>query len=140
MTVKQGARRMAARQRAVDREFRQTARGIAISARKFTRDRLTQTVYAIPEDVTPSTGHKKWRRTGALRQGEEWERPDPYTIVIVNRVPYARPRHEAGKPGHRNINPVRESHWRDELVETFRPIVQDLYHETQLAVLRKTGD
>jgi hypothetical protein len=124
------------RQQLADREFRATARGIALSALKYTKDRLTATIYAIPEDVS-GTGRKKWRRTGNLRRSEKFEIPDPYTVVLVNTAAYAVPRHEAGKPGRRKINPLRISHWRDELVETFRSIVPDLVHQTIQDILRR---
>lgn len=136
MTAKQLAAAQKRRAALIDREFRATARGIGLSAVKFCKERLTSTVYAIPEDVS-STGRKKWRRTGNLRRSEQMEVTSPYEVIVVNRAAYAVARHEAGKPGRRNINPLRISHWRDVLVETFRPLVADLCHDTIMAILRR---
>jgi hypothetical protein len=126
------------RQQLADREFRATARAIGLSAVKFCKEKLTSTVYAIPEDVS-STGRKLWRRTGNLRRSEKMEIPDPYTVNIINTAAYALPRHEAGKPGRRKINPLRIVHWRDELVEAFRPLVADLVHQTVQDILGRKG-
>ena len=124
-------RRRAAR---VPIEFRKTSNGLKISAVKFTRELMTAEIYAIPEDVRKN-GKKKWRRTGHLRRSERAEVTDPYTVRVVNDAKYALPRHEAGKPGNRKINPLRESHWRDELVETFRSVILDAYELTMKAIL-----
>lgn len=119
-----------------DREFMASSRGLATSMVRFDKEKMTEEIYSLPEDRT-AKGKKKWRRTGALRRAERFEVPDPYTILIINDMNYAEPRHEAGKPSRRGINPLRESHWRDELVETFRPIVLDVRRETLLAILRQ---
>src|SRR5690349_18079912 len=104
MTAAQLAAAQKRRAALIDREFRATARGIGVSALKFCKERLTSTVYAIPEDVGPS-GKKLWRRTGNLRRSEKMEVRSPYEVVVVNTAAYALPRHEAGKPGRRKINP-----------------------------------
>lgn len=135
MTAAQVARRMKQREALVEREFRASSRGLAISAVKFAKEKLTQEVYAIPEAVTKG-GKKKWRRTGHLRRSERYELQDAYTVLIKNGANYALPRHEAGKPGHRKIDPVRESHWRDELVTVFAPIVLDVQASTLEAILK----
>jgi hypothetical protein len=136
VTAAQIAKLMQRRADLVEPEFLATSRGLAKSAVKFTKELMTNEIYAIPEDVTRS-GKKKWRRTGQLRRSERAEVVDPYTVRVYNTMAYAQPRHEAGKPGARAINPARESHWRDELVETFGPVVADLHHETVLAILRR---
>jgi hypothetical protein len=138
MTAKQLAAKFRAREVAVEREFRKTSNGLAISAVKFCKERLTAEVYAIPEDLTKS-GKKKWRRTGQLRRAERAEVRDPFTVVVVNDVGYALPRHEAGKPGRRKINPNRESHWRDELAKVFEEITTDAYRLTVAAILKTGG-
>jgi hypothetical protein len=135
VTPQQTAARMAARAARARKEFQQSSRAIGIAAVKFTREYLTTSIYAIPEDVTKS-GKKKWRRTGALRRGEQWELRGPFAVAIVNKVAYAEPRHEAGKRGRRKINPVRVSHWRDDLVKTFIPIVRDIRRDTLRDILR----
>lgn len=74
-----------------------------------------------------------WKRTGALRRGEEPQFPNPYTVVIVNVMAYAKPRHEAGKPGRRKTR--YPSHWRDQLREQIEPYLQDYYEATMRAIL-----
>lgn len=136
MTAAQLAAAQKRRAALIDREFQATARGIGISALKFCKELLTSTIYAIPEDVS-GTGRKKWRRTGNLRRSEKMELRSPYEVVVINTAAYAVPRHEAGKPGRRKINPLRVSHWRDELVRTFQPLVADLCRDTITAILRR---
>lgn len=119
----------------VEREFRASTQAVAVSALRFSKEKLSE-LYAIPEDVSLRTGKKRWRRTGHLRRAERADVLNSYACAIVNDAVYAGPRHEAGKPGHRRIDPVRENHWRDELVETFRPIVLEVRRETVLALLK----
>lgn len=134
MTVAELAALHRRRAAAVPREFLKTSHWLAVAAVKFAREKLTEEIYAIPEDARKN-GKKKWRRTGNLRRSERAEVVDPYTVRVVNDAGYALPRHEAGKPGHRKINPLRESHWRDELQEAFRSIVADAYQLTIRAIM-----
>jgi len=138
MTAEQIARKMKKREDLARKEFQATTRGVAVSALKFCKEKLTTEIYAIPEDRRKN-GKKVWRRTGHLRRSEKFEIRDPYTVAVVNTAAYALPRHEAGKPGHRNINPQRISHWRDDLAETFKPLMDDLYHSTVEAILKAGG-
>jgi hypothetical protein len=96
---------------------------------------LTRLIYSIPEDVWPKSGKKKWTRTGRLRQGEQVaiqpRGADSVGLVITNRVPYAEPRHEAGKPGRKPTN--RPAHWRDETLKSLR---QGLRQDVQRAIRR----
>lgn len=119
----------------VENEFRKTTTQLARNILAFDRKTITDQIYSLPEDVT-STGKKKWRRTGALRRGERVETPDAYTIHVANDVSYTEPRHEANKPGRRQINPLRTSHWRDDLMTTFEPIVTEAYNLTVVAILK----
>jgi hypothetical protein len=119
----------------VEREFAVSTRGIAVSALRFSKEKMSE-LYAIPEDVNPRTGKKRWRRTGHLRRSEQVEVRNAYVCAVINTAAYAEPRHEAGKPGRRRINPVRENHWRDELVTTFRPILIDLRRQSVLDLLK----
>jgi hypothetical protein len=137
MTAEQLARRMLARRDLVEQEMRKTAGGLGLSAVKFTKELMTREIYAVPEDISPRTGRKKWRRTGQLRRAERFELRDSYSVAVLNDQVYAEPRHEAGKPGRRGINPLRESHWRDELAKTFRSICVDAWHATVLDLLRR---
>jgi hypothetical protein len=139
MTSSQAARAYGARAAKVEREFRKTANGLKVSLERFSRERLTAGVYAIPEDISPRTGKKRWHRTHTLLRAEHAEVRDPYTVVLINTTPYALPRHEAGNPGARKINPVRESHWRDEVSATFRSVVLDLQELTVRKILGLKG-
>ena len=136
-TAEQIAELMLKRRNLVEKEFRHSSNAIAKSVIKFSKEKLSE-LYAIPEDRYKN-GKKKWRRTGALRRAERVEVPDPYTVRVVNDINYAQPRHEAGKPNHRKINPLRENHWRDELAETFRPIVLDVRRQTLIDILNAVG-
>lgn len=139
MTVAQAAKKMERRQALASKEFAATTKGVAVSALARSKHFLTEQIYAIPEDVRKN-GKKAWRRTGHLRRSEKFEIRDPYTVAIVNTAAYALPRHEAGKPGHRNINPLRISHWRDDLQAEFHEgLLRDLYHETVVAILKAGG-
>ena len=121
----------------VESEFKKTSNGLGLSAVKFDKELMTTEIYAIPEDVSPRTGRKRWRRTGQLRRAERFVLKDAFTVRVLNDQRYARPRHEAGKAGHRAINPLRESHWRDELLKTFRSVCRDAWRATVLVILRK---
>ena len=134
MDARSLARKWARRSQMVDREFRKTSNGLAIAAIRYTREKLTQEIYAFPVPTNPKTGKKLWKRTGNLRRGERAEVPDPYTVRVINDVSYAVPRHEAGKTGHR---PVRyPSHWRDDLARDFRSVLTDAYRLTMDAIRR----
>lgn len=146
MTPDQIAQAMNRRARDVQTEFRATLRGLGKSAVAFGKMKMIEEIYAIPEDVSPRTGKKKWKRTHDLLRGEKWEPRGLDAIAVVNAVPYAAARHAAtasaprgkkqkGEPSY--INPLRESHWRDELVATFRPLLADLYHDTMTAILAR---
>lgn len=146
MTADLLAQTLNRRARDVEREFRATLRGLGVSAVAFDKMKMIEEIYAIPEDVSPKTGKKKWKRTRDLLKGEKWEPRGLDAIAIVNRVPYAVRRERAsgsvprGKKARGDIhyiNPVRESHWRDELVKTFRPLLADLYHDTIQAILAR---
>ncbi len=131
MTAEQLAAKMALFPEIVAEEFRKTMQGVGIAALARSKQLMTEQIYAIPEDLSRSgearqkrlkaqgkkftarKGDKKWTRTGNLRRSEKFEVRSPYEVAIVNYAAYAEPRHEAGKPGRRNINPLRESHWQD---------------------------
>lgn len=137
MTAKQLAAKMARRAAAVEPEFRKTTHGIAVSALKFCREKITDEIYSLPIPKRPSSGKPMWRRTGNLRRSERVEERSAYEAAVVNDASYALFRHEAGKPGRR---PTRyPAHWRDELVATFRPILRDAYRLTVEAILKRGG-
>jgi|GEM_PF-4584271 len=158
MTADQVARKMKKREQLVAREFTQTTRGVGVSALAFDKQKMTEEIYAVPEDLsasgkkrqasaaargkkfTPVGKDKAWRRTGHLRRSEKFDILDPYTVAIVNTASYALPRHEAGKPGHRNINPARVSHWHDDLKVAFgEGLLRELYHSTMVDILKAGG-
>ncbi|HEV8176114.1 MAG TPA: hypothetical protein VGP44_00355 [Gemmatimonadales bacterium] len=138
MTARQLAQKMKQREKLVEREFLASSKGLARSLLPYSKNLLTTEIYALPEDLTRA-GKKKWRRTGHLRRSERVEVRTPYVVALVNDAAYAEPRHEAGKPGRRHINPLRVSHWRDQVRETFASVVLDLRHETVQAILRGGG-
>ena len=138
MTAQQLAATMRRRAAAVEPEFRKTTRGLAVEALAYCRQRITEQIYG-PAIDRRKNGKPKWKRTGFLRRGERVETPDAYTVKLVNDANYALFRHEAGKPGHRRINPGRVSHWRDELVAAFRPVLLDAYRLTVQAILKRGG-
>ena len=137
MTAAQLAARHKRREQALIRELGGAARGIAVSALRLSKELLTTQVYALPEDRT-SKGKKKWRRTGHLRRGEKFEVRSNIEVAIVNTANYAEPRHEAGKPGRRGINPLRKSHWRDDMADVMRPIAVEIWHEALQDALKVT--
>lgn len=122
--------------------------GVRKSAQQFSRGRMIAEIYAIPED-TNAKGEKKWQRTRELLEAEKGILSQPYEVRLINDRPYAVRRERASAAAGRGkkargdvhyINPVRESHWRDELLEAFQPLLMDLYHDTMLAILKRTGD
>lgn len=134
MTAEQYARRMAKRPELVEREFKKSVHGLAVSALKFSKEKLSE-LYQIPEDLT-AKGKKKWRRTGHLRRSERIEERSAYEYALVNDAVYAEPRHEAGKPNRRSINLLRVNHWRDETFKVMEPINRDVFRQTLLDLLR----
>ena len=154
MTARQLAQVFQRRAALVEREFKKTNEQLGLAAVTYCKERMTAEIYAIPETtvsrrkrIGPNRGPllskygkardvKLWRRTGHLRRAERFELRDAYTFAVVNDAVYAEPRHEAGKPGRRPINPLRESHWRDELAKTFRPIVLEARALTVRDILR----
>jgi hypothetical protein len=135
MTAAQLAALHRKRAEAVPREFRKTMNGVKISLLKYEKELMTTEIYGIPEDKRKN-GKPKWRRTGHLRRSERGEVTDPYTVRLVNDAAYGLPRHEAGKPGHRKINPLRVSHWRDKAIELWESIKGDLLEATMRDILR----
>lgn len=136
MTPRQSADLWNKRLRITEREFKKTMRGLGESAVKFDKERMVEEIYAIPEDVAPVSGKKKWQRTRRLLNGEKFQILNPYTVRIYNLARYALPRHEAGKTGQRRINSLRESHWRDEMVKVFQSIMADALALTVRAILK----
>lgn len=135
MTAEQLARRYQRRAQIVEQEFAKTSRGLAISAVKFCREKLTELIYSQPIPKRPKSGKPMWRRTGLLRRSEQADTPDAYTVRVTNTAAYAEPRHEAGKPGRRATR--YPAHWRDELVKTFRSIVTEAHARTWRDILKR---
>ncbi len=147
MTSAQVIRRMKARERAVKEEFSATMRGVRTAAEKFCKETMLAEIYAIPED-TNVAGEKKWTRTRNLLNNEKGELTQPYEVQMRNVMPYAVRRERASAAAGRGpkgrgdvhyINPLRESHWRQKMVDVFEPLFPDLLHETLLAILKRTA-
>src|SRR5215831_17899091 len=111
MTPEEWARRWTERTNRYGPAMRNELRRIGLAALDRSRQIMSQEIYSKPEDRS-STGRPKWVRTGALYRGEVLEEIDPVLSVfaIDNAVSYAEPRHEANKPGRRQINPARTAH------------------------------
>jgi hypothetical protein len=134
MTAAQYAKRILKRDKDLKTALTFTTKAIGASAFKLSKEEMSK-LYAIPEDLN-AKGKKKWRRTGHLRRSESVEVRGPIEVAIVNTAAYAEPRHEAGKPGRRNINPQRENHWQDEMAKVMRPIAVEQWRETVVDVLK----
>lgn len=115
-------------------QFRRTAEALARNAEERAKERMRETIYAVPED-TSRTGRKKWVRTERLLEGEHGRLRGAFEVVLVNDQRYAEPRHEAGKPGRRKIDPRRVSHWRDDVAQELRPVATEAFHKALLAIL-----
>ncbi len=142
-------------------ELRQTMGAFGTSAVRLTKEIMTREIYSIPEDRTgrgearfqrflrtrrpgqvfaPRKGDRKWVRTGHLRRSERFEVRGSglaMEMAVVNDANYAEPRHEAGKPGRRKINPQRESHWRDDMHRLLDPLFQEAIAEAVRDVMRE---
>jgi hypothetical protein len=157
MTSRQLADLMIRRRDLFEPALRSATREIARIAIARSKQLMTEQIYSLPEGRTargerrfqrflqtrqqgqtfrPRRGDRKWVRTGHLRRSERVEILNVYSCALVNDAVYAEPRHEAGKPGRRNINPARESHWRDDVVEDLRSAVLELRRQAILKVLR----
>jgi hypothetical protein len=161
MTPEEIAVRMLKRRDLVEKEFKKTVHGLAVSAWATSKQEISK-IYAIPEDRTAQgearfqqflerrrsgeivagtvfrarRGDRKWVRTGHLRRSERVEERSAYEFALVNDAAYSEPRHEAGKPGRRKINPLRQNHWRDETRKVMDPLVQESFRMTLLAILK----
>lgn len=114
-----------------------TTRGLAVSALKLSKERMTAGIYALPVPKRPRSGKPQWRRTGHLRRSEQFEVRGPVEFAIKNTASYAEPRHEAGKPGRRSVRYV--SHWQDETKAVMARICQEQWRETIRDVMRGRG-
>lgn len=117
MTSQQVEKRFETLLRRVEPALRNEMRRQAARAVQQSRLLMGLEIYSKPEDVSPATGKKKWVRTGQLLREERLEEKSGSEFLLVNRTVYAEPRHEANKPGRRQINPLRTAHWRDDLLK-----------------------
>jgi hypothetical protein len=137
VTAKQIARKMLQREKAMTTALSYTAKALGVSSLKLSKEFMSE-LYALPEDLTKA-GKKKWRRTGHLRRSERIEVRGPVEVSIVNDAVYGEPRHEAGKPNRRQINPLRVNHWRDRMFKVMQPIAIEQWKATVLDVLEGKG-
>ncbi|HEY9014957.1 MAG TPA: hypothetical protein VIM84_07835 [Gemmatimonadales bacterium] len=133
MTVDQWARKLRTQKDRLIPELANTTKGLARSANKLSKEKMTEGIYALPIPKRPRSGKPQWRRTGHLRRSETFEVRGPVEFVTRNTAAYAEPRHEAGKPGRRKVRYV--SHWQDETREVMQPLAVELWRETIRDVL-----
>lgn len=156
MTAEDLAKAMSLRQNDLRPALEATTRVVAQTALRRSKQLMSEQIYALPEDLTKKgekrfarfraggprgrvfvarKGDREWVRTGHLRRSEQVQIVGPARIIVKNTAIYAEPRHEAGKPGRRKINPARESHWQDDMARELRPIAQELWRETVREVM-----
>lgn len=123
------ARQMKALPQILETEFKKSANGLGIAGTRFVKEKMTEEIYAIPVEVRPKSGKKKWKRTGFLRRSVRAELRGPYAVAIITSANYALPRHEYGRDG-RTFNPLRVSHWNDELQKAFESSIPDIIDAT----------
>lgn len=137
MTAAELAARMAERQASVQPAFRRATTSLVVAALRFAKLKLTELIYSQPIPIRPRSGKPKWRRTGNLRRSERSEVRSAYSGAVVNDASYAVPRHEMGKPGHRQT--IYPAHWHDELRHAFRGKAQAAYREAVREILQRGG-
>jgi hypothetical protein len=111
---------------------------LAASIQELSRAAMQRLIYSKPEDES-TTGRKLWVRTGQLLNNEKSLLKGDGEIVLTNATDYAEPRHEAGKPGRRAINPARFAPWRDVMQDTFRQLQLAIYENAIQEWLQGTG-
>ena len=141
MTAAEYARAWNKRTRDYKPRMRGEFRAIAQLAHTVANQLITKEIYSKPEDTWPS-GKPKWRRTNLLAHSEQppvfTEEDGNLTATLVNTALYAEPRHEANKPGRRQINPKRTAHWRDDMLALLDAEIPERIRRTQIAILRET--
>jgi hypothetical protein len=141
MTPQEYARAWQKRSRDYGPAMKREFRAIGDLAHSVSDRLLTQEVYSKPEDRWPS-GKYKGRRTKFLAVSEQpaelVETADTLQIVLVNTAPYSKPRHEANKPGRRQIDPQRTAHWRDDMLQVLGLEIPERIRRLSLTILRET--
>jgi len=112
------------------------AEELAVMVEAESKRAMQTLIYSKPEDIGRS-GRRLWVRTGALMAGEKARVKAPGVVTLTNNVSYAEPRHEANKPGRRQINPARTAHWREVIGPTIRAAQLRFYEERLQAIWRK---
>lgn len=141
MTPAEVAALMQRRARAVTREVERATNRLGIEALSVSKRLMTQEIYSKPVDRRKN-GKPKWVRTGNLRRSERLELRGAaaaggvVVAAIVNDAAYAEPRHEANKPGRRQINPARTAHWRDDMLQQLAPRRIEIERELMDRILR----
>ena len=122
---------------AAERELKRELRALATDSLRASKLHITADIYAKPVDKRKN-GNPKWTRTGQLRRGERLVvDTNTWTAQLVNDMNYAEPRHEANKPGRRQINPARTAHWRDEALAEIAPTVGERVRQALQRALRE---
>ncbi len=137
MTPTQYARAWQRRARDYGPAMKAEVRAIGDLALSLSNRLMTQEIYSKPETIGPK-GRPLWRRTNYLAVSEHLETNDGERIVLVNEASYGEPRHEANKPGRRQIDPARTAHWRNDMLLIMDREIPERIRRLQLAILRET--
>ena len=83
------------------------------------RFQMNRLIYSKAPDTRPD-GTPKWIQTRNLYNAEQaYAEPTARRVVLVNRMVYARARHELGRDGRKT---TRIAHWRDEAQPAMRAV------------------
>lgn len=158
MTARQLAALIVLRRDILIPALKAVSNDLRIVALRVSKEKMTQGIYAIPEDLNkrgearraryetpkrlalglrfePKRKDRKWTRTGHLRRSEGARVEDPIRVIVYNKAIYGAARHEAGKKTSalvdkpRNIDPRRECHWQDEMAAELRPLAVAAWRE-----------
>lgn len=137
MTGQEFARLWALRANQYGPALRREMREIGRRAKALSDQLLSQEIYSKPEDRSP-TGRPLWRRTNYLAVSETLDFEESDTQAIIdNEAEYAAARHEANKPGRRQINPARTAHWRDDMIGVLAREMPEQIHQLQIRILTR---
>ncbi len=113
--------------------MRNELRRFGQKAVQLSRIKMRNEIYSKPPDFSKS-GRPKWIQTGNLLLSEELVEESSDSFALVNTASYAEPRHEANKPGRRQINPARTAHWQDDTMAQLKDEMPEAFSRMQLRI------